>query len=289
MDEMGKGLVGLAEARFGKTKLNAAEKKFFKGVGDGEVVDLRKGDEEFDKPDNAENWKGRRIRSDRVAWLCSDGDALGMVTHKGISVFGARFDEELDLSYAQMPFRLVFRECAFAEKVNLRMVSAREIIFNGSHTKVINGNSLSVEGWLHFAEGFRAEEQVCLQDAKAGGLYCSKGVFVNPKGTALNCGGIEVKGDVFLSDDFSSEGEVSFWGAAIGGILSCTNGKFSNTKREKPEGVKKTDERRALHCDGIKVKGGVFLDNGFSSEGVVRFPSATIGGVLSCTNGKFSN
>ncbi len=45
----------------------------------------------------------------------------------------------------------------------------------------------------------------------------------------------------------------------------------------------------SIFADGVKVKGSVFLRNGFKAEGQVRLPSATIGDDLDCGNGQFTN
>ncbi len=48
-------------------------------------------------------------------------------------------------------------------------------------------------------------------------------------------------------------------------------------------------ENVALFADGIEVKGGVFLREGFKAEGEVRLLDATISGNLDCTKGEFHN
>ena len=68
-----------------------------------------------------------------------------------------------------------------------------------------------------------------------------------------------------------------FLGAEIGGNLDCKNGKFRNKDGE------------ALAADGVKVKGAVFLSDGFEAEGEVRIVGAEIGGDLVCERGKFRN
>lgn len=44
-----------------------------------------------------------------------------------------------------------------------------------------------------------------------------------------------------------------------------------------------------ITADGLKVKGSVFLQNGFKAKGEVRLLGATIGGELSCIDGQFIN
>jgi sRNA-binding regulator protein Hfq len=46
---------------------------------------------------------------------------------------------------------------------------------------------------------------------------------------------------------------------------------------------------RGIAGDGAKIGGSVFLRNGFTAQGEVRFNGAEIGGVLDCENGRFEN
>ena len=45
----------------------------------------------------------------------------------------------------------------------------------------------------------------------------------------------------------------------------------------------------AIGADGLKVKGSLFLRNGFHAEGEVRLLGATIGGNLDARGGTFKN
>ncbi|MBM2291115.1 hypothetical protein JQX09_04310 [Sulfitobacter pseudonitzschiae] len=89
--------------------------------------------------------------------------------------------------------------------------------------------------------------------------------------------GAEVKGDVFLRNGFTANGDVSLSGAVIGGQLSCGDGSFDS-----PAG-------HALNAQSAEVKGDVFFTNGFVAKGVVRLSSAVIGGQLNCGGGSFDN
>ncbi|MBI4336815.1 MAG: hypothetical protein HY683_03165, partial [Chloroflexi bacterium] len=73
------------------------------------------------------------------------------------------------------------------------------------------------------------------------------------------------------------KGVVRLLGAVIGGQIACTGGHLEN-----PGG-------NALNADGLTVKGGVFLDQGFEAKGEVRLLGATIGGQIACTGGHFEN
>jgi hypothetical protein len=93
---------------------------------------------------------------------------------------------------------------------------------------------------------------------------------------SVTADGANVRGDVFLNNGVSAEGEVRLLGAQIGGSLECGGSAFKN-----PGGD-------ALSADRANVKGSVFLNDGFSAEGEVRLLGAQIGGDVDCSGGKFS-
>ncbi len=163
---------------------------------------------------------------------------------------------------------------------------------NGSRTGPIVGDGLSVEGALFLRTGFIAQGGVRLLGARIeGNLDCSGGTFKNPpqkggpeKGAALDIAGARIGGNVFLREKFAAEGEVRLAGAQIAGDLDCHGGAFRNPgKRELP------GSGSALSADGLSVRGGVHLGDGFTAEGAVRLISAQIGGFLYCNNGNFEN
>jgi len=80
----------------------------------------------------------------------------------------------------------------------------------------------------------------------------------------------KVDGGVFLSDGFTSSGEVNLVGTDIRGQLICQGARFHN-----PGG-------RALSASGLRVGASVFLTNGFWSKGEVSLVGATIDGSLEC-------
>jgi hypothetical protein len=142
---------------------------------------------------------------------------------------------------------------------------------------------------------------------------------------SVTADGANVKGSVFLTDDFKAEGTVRLFGAQIGGDLDCSGGTFKNPGKDAlgfhnakvgggtylrrglsaegavgllgaqigrnldcSGGTLKNPGKHALSADGANVKGGVFLSDGFSAEGTVRLPRAQIEGFLNCSGGRFS-
>ncbi|MFH1371416.1 MAG: hypothetical protein ABII09_09060 [Planctomycetota bacterium] len=94
---------------------------------------------------------------------------------------------------------------------------------------------------------------------------------------SIQADGVNIEGDVYLSDGFKADGEVRFIGAEISGDFVCKNGEFINKGR------------MAITADRMNVKGSVFLGDGFNAHGMVCFRGATIGNTFDCGDGEFVN
>ncbi len=94
---------------------------------------------------------------------------------------------------------------------------------------------------------------------------------------SINAERAKVRGTVFLSNGFCSEGEVQLLGARIGSNLDCGAGRFRNAAG------------KALRADRMRVRGSLFFRNAFSAEGEVRLLGAEVGGNFECNDGSFSN
>ena len=263
-------LIELAKERFGT--LTEAEEKLFRAVARGEVADYTSGSKEADNPANAKGWGDERVlAANRIAWLCTDPQAVKLVSRKGLTVRGSRIDGELDLEEAEIPFRLDIKYSALPEGLQLLYCKVRGLYLDGSHTGPILADGLQVEACLHLRFGFHATGEVRLVVAEIGAnLDCDQGHFQNPDGTAFACDGLKVKGAVYLRDGFQAEGEVCLLGADIGANLECDNSSFKN-----PGG-------NALTAHGLKVKGGLYLRNGFRAKGTVSLVSAEIAVLQIC-------
>jgi len=82
---------------------------------------------------------------------------------------------------------------------------------------------------------------------------------------------------VFLTGEFTAEGEVSLSGVKISGELDCSGGTFRNPGST------------ALYARNIETSAGVFLAGGFVAEGTVWLASAKIGGELDLRRGVFKD
>ena len=109
------------------------------------------------------------------------------------------------------------------------------------------------------------------------GCEVRKSLFPQGLIRSLNAPGAKVSSNVFLTDGFKANGEVSLIGAEISGQLIC-RGLF----------------KEGLNAQSLKTSSDVFMDSrlvegqvlAFESNGVVNLQSAEIGGQL-CCRGRF--
>lgn len=267
-------LLELAEREFGV--LSTAEERLFEAAASGLAADLGANSADGNDPAAADAWgQERALKADRIAWLCTNPEALSLVSPQGIWVRGVRVDGGLRLAFARIPFPLLFTGSAFPGDICLSHAEIRALSLPGTHTCAIQADGLNVDGSVFLRDGFRAEGEVRFLGATIRGDFtCDKGQFINPKGVALAADGMKVGGNVFLRHGFTAEGEVRLAGGRIGGQLNCESGRFTH-----PEGY-------ALNANSVEVGGDVFLRDSFRAEGEVRFRGASVGGHFNCNTGQ---
>ncbi len=226
------------------------------------------------------------IRASFLRFLALGGDEDAPVHELGLLLEGAVITGEFNLMAARNVLPLLLYDCQFTDQPNFFSAHLASLSLQGSQVPGLLANEAEITGSVFLSNGFTAEGEVRFLGARIGGvLSCEDGTFHNrtkdSQGTALHCGRAKITGDVFLTKDFTAEGEVRFLGARIGGVLSCEDGTFHNRTKD-GQGI-------ALNCGRAKITGDVFLTKDFTAEGEVRFLGARIGGVLSCEDGTFHN
>lgn len=139
-------------------------------------------------------------------------------------------------------------------------------------------------------EHFDSNGTVWLRGIQIGSvLQCSKGSFHGNGAEALVCDGAVINGDVFLDRDFNAFGEVRLSGAQLGGSLNCKDAFFSEARSLDDTPFNRTILNRlgnppngVLTCDGVMIRGSVFLIGKFFAGGTVRLLGAKIDGDLDC-------
>jgi hypothetical protein len=270
---------GFPDVTPGGNDLSDAEAKVWRAVQSGELVDLRSGDQEMDRPERGAEWDaGRTVRAEVLSRLLVGGADVPTAAPKGVRLRGARISGQLDLGMATVRCPLALFDCLIDEVAILDEVNAPAVRLGGSHLPGLQARQLVIRGDLGLDLGFTATDEVRLFGAKIGGqLSCRGGTFTNDSGPALSADGLTVDGDMFCDDGFAARGEVRLSGAKIGGLLSCSGGTFTN------------EGGRALVADGLTVDADMNCREGFAATGEVRLPGAKIGGRLDCSGGTFTN
>jgi hypothetical protein len=143
-------LVKLARKHFNYDSIKSKQEqeafdKFFLSVHQGENADFApKGSSEEDASKGNSWGPERSVKAGWIMWLCQDPDAVKMVQAKGIQVYWAKIDGEMDLSWLKMEFPLRFNDCNFTGSINLSGASLRGLNLEGSHIGLVK--QLSVQG-----------------------------------------------------------------------------------------------------------------------------------------------
>jgi hypothetical protein len=264
-------------------------KKRFDDLSDNEVKLF----EAVQKDGDADFWEDARtwatltptkdalpeLRAECLAWLLTDKRAVNKVTHRGVTICGARLVGKMDASFARFPWQFRLAKCHVSEEIILQDASFGLLNFMGSVLDGgLNADRMHVSGSVFLRNGFKALGGVRLLGADIGGNFeCVDSILCNPGGYALNADGIHVAGDVMFKDGFLSEGVLRLLGATIGGDLMCVSSMFKNPNND------------ALSADRMTISGGVFFHDGCIAEGAVRLLAADIGGSLSCGNSTLCN
>jgi hypothetical protein len=265
MDKADK-LLKLAKDKFGET-LTKAEIKLIDKVVRPEFADYSI-DEDC------------KLRAEVIEWLCSDKEAITLVTHRGICVKGAHIDDPINLAYLNIPFPLYFEKCNIQEQIELHCSRLRELYLGGCHIGSLSAYGLEVNGHIFLRDGFEAKGEVNFTGATIKGDFdCSNGHFVNPNGSDINLSRARVRNNVLFTDGFKSKGIVALIDSHIEGNLLCNGGEFINSGERK----------MAINASRLRCGGDISLKRGFKAEGEVSFSGGVVGGNLECFDSEFCN
>ncbi|SDD92335.1 hypothetical protein [Rhodospira trueperi] len=218
------------------------------------------------------------IRAETIRALC-----LGLwddvtVDPRGVEVWGARIEGELDLSFgtACCPLRLL--HCHFADRPNFAEATLSVLVLSGSRLeRGLLGDGLRVQGGLFCRNGFAAIREVRLLGAEIGGDLDFSGATLDGKDVAaLSANRIVVRGGMFCREGFTATGGVRLPDSQIGGYLDFTGAKLDGGNDP------------VLAADGASISGAFYCRDRFSATGAVSFRNAEVGGDLSFSNANIS-
>jgi hypothetical protein len=150
-----------------------------------------------------------------------------------------------------------------------------------SHGNALVAEMMKVSGGVFLNEGFTAAGAVRLVGADITGQLDCSGAQLTGRDTndrALAAYGLKVGGGVFLRRGFTAAGAVRLVDADITGPLECSHGQLTGTD----------SHGNALWADGLKVSGGVFLNQEFTAAGAIRLVRADITGQLDCSGARLT-
>jgi hypothetical protein len=208
------------------------------------------------------------IRAGFLRWLASAPEAALHIDPKGLRVYSATIPGKLDLRECRVLRSLDFRRCVFQEKIDFRSAETQGLFFfDSSLAGGMSADRVVVHGPL-FLRPVVSEGEIRLLGARIDSNLECDGAKLKAKGNALIADGAQIGGRVFLRGDFrsrkavcfESEGVIRLVGVKIAGALDCT-------------GAKLRAKDIALSAEDARIGGGVFLNGGLDSEGIVPFES----------------
>jgi hypothetical protein len=190
----------------------------------------------------------------------------GEIDPRGVQVRGARLTGRFDLSYLQAQVGLALLECLVEEEVALREAQLPWLVIRATAISTLFGQGLRVEGSVFLDQGFTSvalgdDCAVSLAGAHIQGTLTLAGArLISKNGPALDADSLRVEGGLFLHDGFiarshSVVGAVRLVGATIGQQFNASGAQITNSVGP------------ALHADGARIEGSMFLDSGFTADG----------------------
>jgi hypothetical protein len=301
-------LVALAAAQF--QNLTKAERALLwfsdvKNIDRGEIAVAGTSSNPADPsndPAHADQWdKEREVRAALIRWMCVDPDAIKLIDPFGIRVMGGRIVGGLNLSHVRVPAPLELRNCSIREEISFDSAELPELTLNGSHTVAIYAPSIKVTGTLQMGHGFDAAAEVFMHGARIDGdadFHAGRFRYsIAPRGlspawlasesqwkTALNLKDSQIRGTVWMSLGFQSEGAIDMNNVSISGDLIGWGAHFLNPNNVAiwaPASVISHD----VHLSDVLF--GVASPQFAEVNGLVEFTNAQIGGGLDVVGVKF--
>ena len=267
--------------------IQIARECFESDLTEAELKVLRESTSSLDPSEPEVKEPGPRISAEFIRWLATDARTLPYIDQRGIFVWGATVDDELDLFNCRVHSVLRLKSCTFHGELSLQSAETRALECTGSSfEKGINAGQILVHGSL-WLDRIQASARVDLIGARIEGDLILSGASLltskvsNPhsnvyfEGVALSADRAVVSGAMFMHEGFKSSGEIRIVNAKIGSDLIC-------------DGAKLTSGSKALSMWRADIGGAVYFLDGFESSGEVNLSNARIAGMVSCCDASFA-
>ncbi|MCO5997573.1 translocation/assembly module TamB domain-containing protein [Actinoallomurus rhizosphaericola] len=214
------------------------------------------------------------VRAEVIAALLSGARPPEPGRVPAVRLTGAKITGTLDLSFADVPYAALLRDCEFAERPSLYGARLRQVNLSGSRLPGLQASDARVDGLL-WLEGCRFDGSVLLVGTQVDGTLSLASARIDAE-RALQAGGLTVARDL-IATDLTVSGSARLRGARVRGAIVLDRARLSC-----PGGV-------ALELDRARVEGAVALGDGLRAEGMVSLRSAVIGGVLELDRAELIN
>ncbi|MFF7632045.1 pentapeptide repeat-containing protein [Kitasatospora sp. NPDC008050] len=228
-------------------RLSPVERRVWQAFPHGDLVDLRTGDEELDRPAQADQWgEDRVVRGEVIAALLLGARPTVAGAVSALRLAGARITGRLSGAHGRFTSQVLLQGCRFEGPVTLDEATTGPIDLSGSHLTTLSAYGAQVHGTLD------------LRDA----------VVEGGERFAVHADGITVEGSL-LANRITVTGSFSLINAVVSGQVTVNDARLLNTA---PGG-------KSLNAGGIRV-GRSLLAQRLEAVGEVRLPGAHIGSAL---------
>jgi hypothetical protein len=191
-----------------------------------------------------------------------------------VRLTGAVITGVLDLSFADVPYAALLRDCEFVEVPHLYGARLRQVNLSGSRLPGLQASDARIDGLL-WLKDCRFDGPVLLVGTQVDGALSLRSARLQGE-RALQADGLAVGRDL-VAADLTVSGSALLRGARVHGAIVLDCARLSC-----PDGV-------ALDLDRARVEGAVQLGDGLRAEGMVSLRSATIGGTLRLNGAELVN
>ncbi|QQQ76164.1 hypothetical protein IOD16_34895 [Saccharothrix sp. 6-C] len=214
----------------------------------------------------------------------------GALDPRGIRLVGARIVGVLDLDHVHTSTSLRLADCTLAEPLTAYSANLSQVNLQGSYLPGFHADGLRVDGNLFLrgatVRGSGDRGAIRLLNAHVRGvLDCDEVEIGNNTGPALSADRLRVDSGLFLRGatvhGSGGRGAIRLLAAHVSGPFECDKAEINN------------DTAPALHADGLRVDGNLFLRGatvrGSGDRGAIRLLNAHVRGVLDCDEVEIGN
>lgn len=213
---------------------------------------------------------GEAVRGEVVSALLLGARPADAGQVPAVRLTGARITGVLDLSFAEVRYAVLMRDCVFDEPPALYATRVRQFSLTGSRLPGLFASDSQVDGLL-WLRNCRLDGPLQLVGTRIDGTLSLRAARL----ADVEAYALTVARNIDAADA-EVTGEVMLQGAHAGGTCVLDGARLSN-----PGAV-------ALDAEGIELPSGLYA-RGLTADGEVRLPDARIGRRLVLTGARLSN